>query len=349
MSSKFGNKKRFKIYFELLILIICSIIGVGFISGAEIYQFFAKYYKFFWLGEIVFFMLVFILSRKIFITSKNANFDIKLHKNNEYSHKNSILFKNKVKTILIFFDVLMISSAMISGLRNMIYKLFNNNHIFIFLACVFVVFVLLCVGIKGLSKFDYLVIVFACAVSVLLFATLITNNLGVNQKYETPVTSVSGESIVLPIVFAALYVFMNIISIEPVIREYSSNFSRKSINVFCLILSLVLTAILTLFILFMRANSGLSRYAMPLLEYFSHFGNGVYIFYVFGLFLALISSLLGCLVGVKRETSKFVKNNVLASGLCVVVALTLGMIDFSVFVSIIYPIIGAVNFIVLLL
>ena len=38
LSAKSGALK----YIELMILILCSIIGVGFISGAEIYEFFVK-------------------------------------------------------------------------------------------------------------------------------------------------------------------------------------------------------------------------------------------------------------------------------------------------------------------
>jgi purine-cytosine permease-like protein len=62
----------------------------------------------------------------------------------------------------------MVSGAMISGLRNLICLLFNNNQIFIFCLCIVVVFFLLIFGIKCLSKINFLMVIFLLFVAVML-------------------------------------------------------------------------------------------------------------------------------------------------------------------------------------
>jgi len=334
---------------NLFVLIICSIVGVGFISGAEIYQFYVRFGKYFYIGIFAFFILVFLLTRKIILNFYYNKNKYKMLKNNNNCVKNTFLVKNNIKSFLIFFDVLMIASAMISGLNNMTKQLFKNNYFIIMIACIIIVFFILCIGINGLSKVDYVLMLFIIFIGVIFILNLcdfISFDLqsSTNKKYIND--DVSWGSFIFPIIFASLYVFMNIIQLEPILKEYKVTFTKKSINIFSLVLSGFLSIVLLLFSIFLNNNIKLTDFSMPFLTFFENISPTLKFIYIIGLFLALISSLLSCLIGVKRGILKFSKNNIVASGFSVILVLLLGMISFSTYVSVIYPIIGAINFVI---
>ena len=139
---------------------------------------------------------------------------------------------------------------------------------------------------------------------------------------------------------------MNIMSVQPVVNEYDKKMNKNQIVVLSIVFSVILTILLVIFMLFMNKNAFFAQYSMPFLEYFSRCDKWIFVIYVLGLFLALSASYLSCVVGVKRGIKWCVKNNVVASALSVILSLVFGMIDFSVYVSVIYPIIGVINIVI---
>lgn len=346
MKSIMNGKIDVKKYINFSILLICSIVGVGFISGAEIYQFFARF-KYFWLGTVLFGVLLFILSRKILIDTFIKKCNI-MQNFGEINAKNTNLTKNKIKSSLIFIDVLMVASAMISGLSNLLEKIFNQNKVYIFLLFIIVVYIILCVGIKGIAKLDMIVLAIALFFSGFMMFDLFGGNIiSIKIGGDSPVET--NPSLWMPLVFSLLYVFMNIISIQPVTKEFQGSFTKKDINIICIIFSSILTILLSIFILFLNKNAFFSKFPMPFLEYFSMCDKWIYVLYVIGLFLALSASYLSCLVGVKRGLGLLHNNNFVISGISIVLTLLLGLIDFTVYVSIIYPLIGVLNIIIFML
>ena len=104
-------------YINLIILILCSVVGAGFVSGSEVYEFFLKYGNISFLGLIIFFIFVYLIIYKIVkdvcYEEKNKNNKI----NNNLELKNNNYLRIYLKNIITILNVLIISSAMFSGLK----------------------------------------------------------------------------------------------------------------------------------------------------------------------------------------------------------------------------------------
>lgn len=339
--SKKKNNKTIEMI-NLVLMMIGSLVGVGFLSGAEIFEFFARFQKYSYLGILIFFVLMFILSYKI-LDSNNLNENaLNMYNFNKKIHKNTSLLKFRLKSIIVNFNVLMIASAMFSGLYELTNKLFYHNGIFIFLTCVFIVFYILIKGIGCFSKVNFFIVILLIFVTFVLIKNL-------NNNYQT-ITNIkldnSCNSITLSCLFPIVYIFMNIVEIQPVIKESGLKFNRKGKCVFSLCFSLILTTILFVFTLFLQNHMNLCNSAMPLLDFFKSEGGILYTIFTFGLLGGLISTLIACLIGVKRGFVRKNFSNTSASFVAVFLALLIGIINFKFFVKIIYPIIGILNFIV---
>lgn len=332
----------FNNYFKIVkmfVLMLISIIGVGFVSGAEIYEFFVKFGNFFWFSIILFFVLMFFLTFKILIKNNDNENMFKMQKLNSTHSKNTFLSKFKINSFLTNLCYVLMSGAMISGLKNLIKQLFLHNYILVFICSMIVVFFLLKNGVSGLAKFD--VIVFVC---VLFFATFCSNKIdwsAVGFKAE-----VCELDVINCLIMSVCYVFMNIIQVKPIVSEFEVNLTKKQKGWFSFIFSLILSSLLVLFCLFMISNSQYSSYDMPFLSYFSSKGSFLKIFFSVVLFLSLISSLMSALIGFKRVVIKKVKGNFRATILTLIFSLMLGILDFRIFVSTIYPLVGIINFVI---
>lgn len=341
---KFKNLKK---YFTLFMLIFCSVVGVGFVSGAEIVEFFTRFGKYCYIGIVVLFFFVYFIIYKILYKCLEKN--IKLRTNN---------FKEKIFEICIFFNVLIIASAMFSGLKYTIISLYNNNYYCIYIGIILVVFVMLLVGVKWLKKIDYFVITFTIMVAIYLVISLLNNNyykcnFSKNFKLFFDVRNMSYKiidwhNLILSIIFPSLYVFMNFFQVQPLVEtagEFVTN--KKNCKTFALIFAFIFTCLILVFIIFLRFNKGLSDFSMPLLEYFKQNGEIIRSVFCFGLIFALTSTLVSCLVGVKHNLSKFLKyNNFILTLISFVISFILGFLPFNFYVSVMYPILGLINLII---
>ncbi len=333
--------KKYFFCFKIMILLICSIVGVGFVSGAEIYQFFVKFGKFSYFGVFVFFVLIFALTNKILRQNQSEQNVFKMNILTKIVSNNTFLTKSKLKSKLLFVNILMMASAMFAGLFNLIFKLYFHNHLLILIFALSIIFLVLYFGISGLQKFDYFVIVLLGI--ILCCFCFCSNDISLNQNaffiFEFKNLIFSG-------LFSAIYVFMNIVQIQPILSEKNIQLSGKERKGFAFGFSLILTIILFVFVRFFNANLYLKNSQMPFLNYFSCKGGVVYLIYVIGLFLALFSSLITTLVGVKSRLNKRLNSNLLSSVGAIVLSSAISLIGFSNFISIVYPIVGIINFVI---
>lgn len=342
------SKKNVFCYVELFLLMLGTMVGVGFVTGAEIYSFFARFGVSFVFGIILFFVLSFSLTYKIL--TKNANNENMLKMQNSHKNilKNTILTKSGVKSFLVFFNLLMIASAMFSGLKFVIYELFKNNQIFIFVLCILFVFVILIFGVKCLSKVNFVIVAFLIFVILNIVISFCVSGIGcclLAEKHESEFLNLGFINIILSLFFASVYVFMNIVEIEPVVKGFSLEFNKKTAKIFSFVFACVMSLILLLFCLFLNANKELATQSMPMLSFFESKGRVSLLIFVVGIILCLLTTLISCLLGVKmRFSEKFNMKNISASFVSVLVTILVSVVPFSVFVNVIYPIIGILNF-----
>ena len=319
---------------------MCSVVGVGFVSGAEIYEVFVRFGKFWPLGVAVFFLLMFLISFKIILNYCNSKNISKMYFENNNYVKNTFLSKFKIKSFLLFFNILLVSGAMFSGLRTLLKQLCNNNYVLIFVLCVLVIFLVLFFGVSGLQKMDYFVLVFM----ILLAMFFACQTFGENQ-YQILSLDNNFKAGLFSVFFAVLYVFMNILQIEPILSEFNISFSKRKALLLSFFFSFVLTLLLIVFVLFFNANAKIAESSMPFLSYFKSKGGALFYVFSVGLILALVSSLLAALIGLKR---RFISktSNLVATLLSIFLGLVVSVFDFSFFVSVVYPLVGFVNFVI---
>ncbi len=321
-------------------------------TGAEIYSFFARFGANSIFGLACFFVLFFALTYKILTKNPYTENDLNLQNFDKIKAKNTVLQKYQAKRILIFFNILMIASAMFSGLKNVVFQLFFCNQILIFLGCVFFVFLCLLFGIKWLTKINGVLILFLIFVVLcMIFGMKNHQNFAFAKCNFTANNQLSFcfQNITLSMFFACIYVFMNIVEIEPVVNEFHFVFDKRKAKIFSFFYALVLVLLLGIFCLFFERFEFLTSNSMPMLMFFKMQGElKVFVFSV-GLVLCLLTTLISCLLGLKRTLVSKKLSNLSASFLAVFVSMVIGMVPFSVFVNVVYPIIGIVNFAIFVL
>lgn len=327
-------------YINLILIMLCSVVGVGFVSGAEIYEVFVRFGDFWVLSVIVFFVLMFLLTYKIIYSQNKIQKSQKLYNLQKETIKNTFLSKIQIKSILLFVGVVLISGAMFSGLKTLLFELCDSNYGFWFVGCVFIIFFVLFVGIGGLQKMDYFVLVFLAFVCVIF-----CNSNGGKVFSGSAFVFGKTKSFFGSLFFGTLYVFMNILQIQPIVSEFDFKLSKKTAISLSLVFSSLMTAILVLFVLFFRSHIELAECSMPFLEFFKGQGSGLFYVFCLGLVFSLVSSLLSSLLGVKRFL-RFKLSNFWASLFAVFMGLILSVFDFSFFVSFVYPLVGFINFII---
>ena len=364
----FGGQKERKfgqvatIMIKMFLLIFCSIVGVGFVSGAEIFEFFARFDGYYFWAIFVFSIFSFFVTQKIlykaFFSAKSRE---KYKTNNIYTKNKSAKsgrflgekrqkqdakaktregFKDRLYNFTLFLDVFLMSGAMFSGLSYFIKNLYNNNYLLIFIFINLVIFILLFFGTGLLEKFDIFVLFFVIFIS-LTFAKSGSLELFLGESF-----SLSLSPLLKATIYPMLYVFMNYFLIQPLLKSSSLVLETKGeCRLFALLFTLVMSSVLLIFTLFLRSNLVFAEFSMPFLEYFKSRGKLSQVLFCSGLLFALISTIVSCLLGVKTNLkAKFRLNNFYLTILSMVFGLLIGLFDFNFYVEFVYPTIGLINF-----
>lgn len=319
---KYENNGK-KGVFKLCLLLVGSMIGAGFITGVEIWQFFARFGWSCWFGVAVFGALSFLLVYNELIRKSKA--------------EKSFSRFDRAKRKIDFFSEVMVASAMISGLKIIAKQLFNHNQIFVILLFIIVIFIILYKGFEMFSLYNYFVVGFALVVGVIL---LLLNK---NYNFEH-IESVNAQKGLFSMGFACFYIFMNISTIKPIISNYDANFNKKSAVKLSLIFACFMLILILIFVIFLQNNLYLTKSEMPLFELFST-KTKFKIIFSFGVVCCMVSTCLACLFGVKREVTNKTHDNFFATIFSLILILILSFIPFSFFVSAIYVVIGILNLI----
>lgn len=311
-------------FFNTILIAICSFVGVGFITGAEIWFYFAR----FGLGSVVglalFGLLIYYILSLSICKERAENSKI-----------------DKIKTKIMIVGELAVASAMVSGLFETSRQIFEKWWLLVFLLAIFVMSLLFILEKKSYVVYNYILAIFIIFVIVRLF--LINNKLNLNFEVNF-MQNFGLKNVVLASVFSCIYVFSNVAELRPVLEENSKNYSQKQKKMMCLILALVLIFLaFTLIIQFFK-NENLSTFSMPFLELFKVTGGlGLWVFLA-GLVMTMISTADACLIGVKNKI-KFSKNDEKFIKIIVILlSLIFGQIPFKFFVKIIYPFVAILNF-----
>lgn len=304
-------------YFELSLMLVGSMIGAGFITGSEIWYFFARFKFGLFFGVIVFVALIYLLIINEF---KKINRDK----------------VGGVKQRLDFLCEILVAAAMFSGLKIVLKQLSNNNYDLWFLLIVFVMFIILLFGFKLFKLYNCFVIVFLIFV---VFVLLLNNNIVINYKFN-----INAENCIGSACFAFLYVFMNIATIKPIIRNFDKGRKIKNYKIVAIVFVFILSSLILLFSFILLNNFAIAKEQMPFLNLFINLSDGLGLVFMIGVVITMVSTALACMFGCKLALERVCGGGVFASSCVVLGAMILCFIPFNIFVSIFYPLIGFINF-----
>ena len=345
----FRNRKEIFAKINLFLLLFCSFIGVGFVSGAEVYEFFVRFKTGAIFGLTLFFILVSLIIYRLLCISKlnfnNENFDKKSIKNNNlkqnYLIKQNLSVKSKIREFVFTLNVFIVASAMFSGLKCFLNEIFDIGYLKIYIISLIIVFIILLFGVKYLQYFDYIVITFIIFLTgVFIFEF--------NIDFNNLISNFSLNEASFSMLFSSLYVFMNLFQLKPLIDLSGATFkSKKDCKIFSFLFTVLLSLILIVFIFVLNSNSGVWNNQMPFLELFKNKGGIFKIVFCLGLVISIISTQISALLGFKSKISKLIHfNNFNLTLLTFCCCMIFGLIPFGIFVSILYPLLGVINLLV---
>lgn len=310
--------------FNTILVAVCSFVGVGFVTGAEIWFYFARFEVNAIFGLISFFVLSFLL------------FYFSLSEKETENNEN----KFKIKTYFAGVSELFVASAMIAGLMETSRLLFGKIWFIVFLCSVAVCFCVFWRGMKSVVFYNYFVAVFVVFVIISLF--IFNNNKTIEIKPKILPKSAS-----LSFVFGAIYIFMNIAEIRPILQEFGKeNHTKTSKTILSLCLSLLLIFLIVTISFMILKNKNLVCFSMPFLVLFKLNGGVVFWLFLIGLVMCLISTAVSCLIGVKNKCNFSKNDEKFAKLFVMILSLILGQIPFPIFIKIIYPVVAILNFLI---
>ena len=281
--------------------ILGSVFGAGFMSGTEIYGFFARFgsvgYITIALNAVIFGLFVFIYGVK---TAKNAVFCP------ETQQKHRILY----------FCQLLITGTMVAGACEILVA-FGVSAFWVHIIVLCFVFICNLLGIKSANFFN-------CLVTML--AIVCFSFVAYDGSWQPLVWS---DQSFMPLVMVMFYFIMNIASSEPIVKSVCREKSRKQIFWIGFVVCLLLAGIMYLLVGLVGDGS------MPLISSIKKASfQKVYSVVVM---LAMVSTMLSSSVGAKRL---FGFGNFYASFFVAILSAIISFVGFRNMVLYVYPLIG---------
>ena len=299
---------------------VCTIIGASFITGNEIYMFFALYggWAYFLMG--ICFVLFVCTSITIFCKCKKANITNILD-----AFSSGVVAK--VMQAFTYITYFMFASVMLAGLRELFGILFT-------LICAIICVYLIKKGISSIVKIN--AILFPFVIIYLIVLSVMPNN---GQ------TCLNVQSLSFSAVFNIFtYVSLNVILILGSMLKLTSKMSKRQI-IASTVLSGFVFALLIVFQIIILQGSEIQDFNMPLL-YIASKNNFVYAFALMVAFCAMISSYLSSIYSmyVKINKSKC-SNFYLTILICSIVCFS--FLGFARIVQFSYIFLGCVSFVLM--
>ncbi len=297
--------------FLVVLAIIGTVIGSGFISGKEIVVFFTRFGYFSFPCIFLAGILFFVLFKCLLSLGDKALAKLK---------------KSKLAFVINLFLCLFFSSAMFAGISNLLTfdKIIVNFVIFfIVLTLAFIVFKF---GMGSLDKINLILVPFM----LILFLVMLSTKLSFKSIAIVGQTRYSGFSIF----FALLYVILNTANGGVIIANLGQRLSKKQKTQVALISALTLSAILLIANIVLLLNPTSISSAMPLVSMFSKEGHVIMTFVVF---IGCLTTLLTLVYTLSSSMRGLCKNEFIIFFISVILPLILSLLGFDFIVEYLYP------------
>lgn len=318
--------------FNIIFLLIGTMIGAGFASGKEIFIFFGKYGYLGILGIIISSLLFYIVIN----STLKYIFNNKIYSYNDFI--NTLFGKKLSIFILSFVNIFLLLSfyIMVAGFSAFLKQEFNISTILGSSTVAFLLFVILVNNSNGILKLNKILIPFLILIFLYLFLY--------SFKYSNSnISYYTNSSFILD---AILYTSYNSITTIPIIISFSKNIkSKKSIKYISIITTIIFVVLaLIIFSLLQKISIDISLIEIPIMYLSNQFGILKYL-YGFSIMIAIFTSAVSSGYGFLENTT----NTSIKSFVLCIFSIPFSYVGFSRLVELFYPIFGYLGFAQILL
>lgn len=317
--------------------IIGAIIGAGFASGNEIFEYFAKYGKYSFFCIIPLFLLMFIVLKTYMqFGNKIKVFNLKVE--NTKLCKNFNIFNKEINymNIFMFFTFLILCSAMFGGLVAL-FKTYISNipSLFLYIFIIILSLIMSKISFKCFEFLSFLAVPLIILCIILMYANSFTG-FNFNTTFEN-----ANYLFLVPLNIS--YVFQNIFLSCFTIINCSTSLTNKQQTKCCLLVSGIICLLIVIGIVCLLNNPSFATTQMPFASIFlsfSTFGGAVYGIIILLSILTTYSTTLSSLKEFFTGNKKYNKPIIMIALIALI-----SLLDFGTIIEYLYPIIGMFGFV----
>ena len=311
--------------FSFSLAILGTTIGAGFVSGKEISNFFTVY------GNLAYIMAI-VMGVVYFFTLKLF---FKCSENNPFENK-------KWLDYVITFSQFVSLTAMIAGLNSVLSNYFGAKPAF-YIICVICFVIILC-GLKGLTRTNSILQPF-----LLVFILFV----GITAVFSGEPLSIEiiKTSPVKVFTYILIYIGLDLFSCYPICLILGKNTTKKQRNCIAIIVGIAISVLIICYLVsVLRRGTSFAYFDLPILNYtIAHF-DSLYLFACVVITIGIVTTLLSNGFVIFDTAKKLYPHNgflIFLTLFCC--AFILSFIGFSAIVEYLYPIIGIVGLILVII
>lgn len=305
--------------------IIGTTIGAGFVSGKEISSFLGVYGNWAYLMAIMI-GLIYFFSIKLFYKCAEKN----------------IFQESKILDYIVLFTQFISLSAMIAGLNSLLTDYFGTSALF-YIFCIICFFIILC-GLKGLTNTNLILmpilVVFILYVGI--SAISLKNNFNIEIIDSSPTKIMS---------YLFIYVGLDLFGCYPICNALTKSQTKKQQTLSAFIVSVGLSLLIFCYLFsVLKRGTNYAYFDIPILHYIIDHNDKLFLFTCIIVGIGIITTLLSNGFVLHDLSKKLWKRNGFVSFLALFCgAYILSFFGFSNIVEYLYPLIGMVGLVLVVL
>lgn len=318
------------------------VVGAGFLSGQELWQFFGSYGKLGLLGFILAIILQAVICYVILVYAKST----------KIYEFDKLIVKNEIKPLRWFFIVMemififSVVMIMFAGSGSLIETAFGLNDIYGSIIFALLVTLVAFLGLNGMVK------ILSISIPVLTVLTLIISILALN-KYGFPTISnaeVTGKTALMPNFVVAFILFSvhNIFCTLGVLAPLGNEMEDDKTAIKGMSIASIVFIIITLSVLLpLYSMPEFAKNDLPMLDLAKTVNTPLFYIYAVLLLIGMFGSAISHFVSMVdfscRKSEFFKKHNYAIILLIAILAFVLSRFGFSTLISVMYPLSGYIG------
>ncbi|MED1469735.1 GerAB/ArcD/ProY family transporter [Bacillus salipaludis] len=336
-------KKNWTAAFQIAAVYVGTVVGAGFATGREIVEFFSRFGFFGLISILMSGYLLVVLGSKLMRIAAHINAK-------SYQELNEYLFgkwAGKVINIIMLVMLLGVSAVMLAGAGAVFEEQLGLSKNFGVLLTIFLSFIVMMTGTKGLFAVNSFVVPLMICFSLLLMGFSVKLPHFMDQFLFIPHVDDGWKSVVAPFSYTALNLALAQAVLVPIATEIKDDWTIKWGGILGgAALTLILLS--SHFTLIMLPN--LENYEIPMAIIMKQIAPFFYWIFVMVIYGEIFTSVIGNVFGLDRQLKQYVSVSTITSisGIFAI-SYVISMVNYGKLLSYLYPLFGYISLIFFIL